>query len=88
MNKLNSWEEEFDELVRDITKVGWMAKSEARSKLEQIVLSLLQTQREELMQKIEGLKYEQPLLGTPETAERIMFAVNSTLDQVLTLLKE
>lgn len=40
----------------------------------------------ELREAIEGMKYSQPLLGTPETTERIMIAVNTTLDEVVGLL--
>ena len=35
-NKKDNWEG-FDELVRDITKVGFMAKSEARRRLKEII---------------------------------------------------
>ena len=35
-NKKDNWEG-FDELVRDVTKVGFMAKSEARRRLKEII---------------------------------------------------
>jgi hypothetical protein len=42
----------------------------------------------ELREKIEKMKYGQPLLGTPESTERVMKAVNATYDEILALLAE
>lgn len=37
---------------------------------------------------VEGLKYDEPLLGTSEPTVRTMRAVNNTLDDVLSILSE
>ncbi len=52
---------------------------------------ILDTQEEtlrEVREKIEGMKYQQPLLGTPVGTETLMLACNRTLDDVLSALDE
>ena len=46
----------------------------------------LASQKEELRGEVEKMKYGQPLLGTPESTEQLMVAVDTTLDEVLRLL--
>lgn len=50
------------------------------------VLMLFSQTLQELRQEVERFKYGQPLLGTPDSAEQVMFAVDSTVDQVLALI--
>ena len=47
MFKGSDWKEEFDELIRDITRVGFIAKSEARRRIELIVSEAYQQGKEE-----------------------------------------
>lgn len=51
------------------------------------VEKLLSHQKEELVEAVKKLKYQTPLLGTPETTERVMLAVNSALDDVLKIIQ-
>jgi hypothetical protein len=40
-----------------------------------------------LVEAVKKMKYGQPLLGTPETTERVMIAVDSALDAVIEIIK-
>ncbi|HDY66813.1 MAG TPA: hypothetical protein ENH85_03360 [Candidatus Scalindua sp.] len=51
-NKKDNWEG-FDELVRDVTKVGFMAKSEARRRLKEIIDRELVRQNKKLNEQCE-----------------------------------
>lgn len=43
----------------------------------------------EVIKRVEGLKYSEPLLlGTPETTERVVKAVNQALDDVISMVKD
>ena len=50
--KGSDWKEEFDELIRDITRVGFIAKSEARRRIELIVLEAYQQGKEEERERV------------------------------------
>jgi len=68
---------------------GFSPKTQAEviTTLETLIERLLTAQKEALRAKLEGMKYQQPLLGTPETTEQVMLAVNKTLDEVAALLQ-
>lgn len=51
------------------------------------ILDFAASRDESLIAQIEEMKYGQFLLGTPEASERVMTAVNTTIDQIAALIR-
>lgn len=57
-------------------------------KIKDFINSLRTADLDALIEHCEGMKYSLSLLGTPETTERVVNAVNSTLNDLISHLKE
>lgn len=85
--KSKDWEKEFGELVRDITSAGWMAKSEARTRLDGIIRKAISEAESrmigKLLSSIQKMKKE-----APEGYGIFNDGYNHALDQVIQLIQK
>ena len=62
---------------------------EENDTMEEKIQELIHLAEQSLVQRVKKeilpFKYDQPLLGTPETTERVINAVNNTIDDILSL---
>jgi hypothetical protein len=81
-------DESINNLIRDITKAGFMAKSEARRRIE----ALLEEQREEIIQKLEDLKQTRQFPLAEKVLDRVydcdVVARNKGLNEAINLIKK
>ena len=52
--KKPNWEKEFGMMVRDFTAIGFMAKSEAKTRFKKIIEKELKSQQADIKKMIEG----------------------------------
>lgn len=71
--------DEDENLISDRVKAWAVPKS---------FIDFFQQELERICEEVEKLKYNQPLLGTPESTERVMNAVNNTIDDIINIIKK
>lgn len=88
-------EERFDKKFncckdKELTETGndYCYFCDIKDEVKAFIQSELSLSQNRILGEVEKMRYQQPLLGTPESALRVIEAVNTTVDEVIKLISK